>query len=376
MRRAAAVWTLWGFGLGVVSPAWGAVEAAQASPGAAGQSDLTIAHDALPCVVTDLAPMVDAQVAPGPEFERGYVYFKAAGTEDFYYTSMKGPADNLQGVLPRPLPQTKAIDYKVRARDVKEQNKETREYAPPVVPGNACKTKGLPVGKGGAGLTIGLTRQGQDPAPPGFDKRDIAFIILFGGATVTLAQALGGGSSAASGTSGGAAASGKGGISKGVLIGGGAVVAAGAALAISNNRGGGSNSTATPTATATPTRTATPPPTSTPTAVPQFVAAVANWSGPGDVDVQILNAGNQSVGTDLPGGCESTLSRAESVLLQGAPPGTYRVMLSAKSCGTGTPASIATAISVQSNGAPKCANAFLDVPVGGGPVQACTFTLP
>jgi hypothetical protein len=378
MRCAAAVGTLWGFSLGVVSPAWGAV-IGTSSAQAAVQSDLTINHDALPCVVTDLAPQVDAQVAPGPELERGYVYFKAAGTEDFYYTPMKGPADKLEGTLPRPLPQTKAIDYKVRARDVKELTKETREYAPPVVPGNACKTKGMLVGTGGAGLTVGLTREGQEPVPPGFDKRDIAFIILFGGATVTLAQALAGaGGSASGGTAGGTTTSGakKGGVSKGLLIGGAVVVAAGAAVAISNNSGGGSKAAATATATATPTRTATPQPTATPTAVPQFVAAVANWSGPGDVDVQILNAGNQSVGTNLPAGCESTLSRSESVLLQGAPAGTYRVMLSAKTCGTGTPSSIATVVSVQSNGAIKCPNSFLDVPVGGGPIQACSFTLP
>ena len=373
-RRAVAAATLWGFALAVLSPAWAA--AAAQSSAAPGQSDLTINHDALPCMVTDFAPLIDARVAPVPEFERGYVYFKAAGTEDFYYTSMKGPADNLEGVLPRPLPQTKAVDYKVRARDVKEQAKETREYSPPVVPGNACKAKGMAVGSGGAGLTVGLTREGQAPVPPGFDKRDIAFIILFGGATVTLAQAMAGaGGSAAGGATGTSAQTGKGGASKGLLIAGGVAVAAGVGLAIANNSGGSSKA-ATTTATATPTPTATPPPTSTPTAVPQFVAAVANWSGPGDVDVQILNAGSQSVGTNLPSGCESTLSRSETVLLQGAPAGAYRVMLSAKTCGAGTPPSIAVAISVQSNGAPKCPNSFLDVPVGGGPVQACSFSLP
>ncbi len=376
MRRATGLFTLWAFGCGVLgAPAAGAASVlAQGATSAGSQSPLVINHDALPCVVTDLAPMVDAQVAPQPEFERGYVYFKAAGTEDFYYTPMKGPAENLEGVLPRPLPETKAIDYKVRARDVKELTKETREYAPPVVPGNACKTKGLPVGKNGAGLTIGLTREGQNPAPPGFNKRDIAFIILFGGATVTLAAALGGGAGAGGGASSTAAS--KGGVSKGLLIGGGIAVAAGAAIAISNNRGG-SNRTATPTPTSTPTptRTATAAPTFTATAVAQFVAALATWSGPGDVDVQILNAASQSVGTNLPAGCESTASRTESVLLQGAPPGTYQVVLSAKSCGSGTPPTIAVAMSVQSNGVPKCPNTFIDVPVGGS-IPACTFTLP
>ena len=71
---------------------------------------------------------------------------------------------------------------------------------PPVVPGNACKAKGTAVGSEGAGLTIGLTKEGQSPVPPGFNRKDIVFVILVSGATVSLAAALGG-----AGGSGGAA---------------------------------------------------------------------------------------------------------------------------------------------------------------------------
>jgi hypothetical protein len=94
------------------------------------------------------------------------------------------------------------------------------------------------------------------------------------------------------------------------------------------------------------------------------------------VDVQILNPSGQAVGTTLPAGCESTSQRTERVLLQGTiPSGTYQVMLSAKSCGAGTPASIAVVLSVQSSGQPKCSNTFVNVPVGGS-VPGCSFTLP
>jgi hypothetical protein len=177
---------------------------------------------------------------------------------------------------------------------------------------------------------------------------------------VALASALGGG--AAGGGSAGTVAS-TGGVSKGALIAGGAVVAGGAAIAIANS--GGSNNTPTPV----------PSPTPTPTAAFQFVEADATWSGLGDVDVQILNAASQAVGTNLPAGCESTAQRTEHVLLQGPPAGTYRVMLSGKTCGTGTPSSIAVVVSVQSNGQPKCSNTFVNVAVGGS-VTGCTFTLP
>jgi hypothetical protein len=340
----------------------------------AGESPLVIGHDPLGCVTTDMAPLVDAQVAPPPRFDRGYVYFRAAGTEDFYYTPMKGVPQNLEGVLPRPLPEIKAIDYKVRARDVESLNAETKEYTPPVVPGNACKSKGMVVGKDGAGLTIGLTREGQNPVPPGFNRRDIAFVILFSGATVAVAQALQGTSGATTST---AAKAGGGGGGKTALIVGGVVAAGAAAAIIANNTK--SNNTATPTAvpTSTPTATPTATRTATPTLVSQrLIEADAVWSGPGDVDVQIVNASGQSVGTNLPAGCESTAQRSERVLLQGTvPDGTYRVMLTGKGCGAGTPATIAVALTVLSDSGPKCATSFLNVPVAGT-IQGCQFTLP
>jgi hypothetical protein len=339
-----------------------------------GQSPLLIGHDPLGCVTTDMAPLVDAQVAPPPRFDRGYVYFRAAGTEDFYYTPMKGVPQNLEGVLPRPLPEIKAIDYKVRARDVESLNAETKEYTPPVVPGNACKSKGMVVGKDGAGLTIGLTREGQNPVPPGFNRRDIKFVILFSGATVAVAQALQGTSGATTST---AAKAGGGGGGKTALIVGGVVVAGAAAAIIANNNK--SNNTSTPTAVPTSTPTATPTTTRTPTPTPvlqRLIEADAVWSGAGDVDVQIVNAGGQSVGTNLPAGCESTAQRSERVLLQGTvPDGTYRVMLTGKGCGSGTPATIAVALTVLSDSGPKCVTSFLNVPVAQT-IQGCQFTLP
>lgn len=340
------------------------------------ESPIQIAHDPLSCVVTDLAPRIDAGVAPGTIFDKGYVYFKAAGTDDYYYAPMAGKPALITGVLPRPLPETKAIDYYVRATDTQDLAKRTSEFVPPVVPGNACKTsKGVPVGKDGANLTIGLTRAGQDPAPPGFNRRDIAFVILFGGATVTFAEALRARGASTTGSSGGSTSSAKtasgGGLSTGAAIGIGAVVVGAGALVIANNNRNHSN---------TPTPTPTVPPTSTPTPTSsfQFLEADATWSGIGNVDVEIHDPSNQIVGTNLPAGCESTASRTEHVLLQGVlAPGTYRVMLKGSDCsGGGAPASIATALTVvQSGGAPKCTNTFVNVPLGSS-VLGCQFTIP
>jgi hypothetical protein len=310
---------------------------------------IEIQHDPLVCVNTDLAPKVDAVVAPSPQYEKGYVFFKAAGTDDYYYAVMKGPAEKLDAVLPRPLPETKAIDYNVKAYDTDEQSKKKGDYNPPVVPGNACPVKrGVAVdAKKGAGLTIGLTKEGQNPAPPGFRKEDIAFVILFSGAVVSLAAAL---------KSAGTAAGTTGGLSTGAVVAGGVVVA-GAAVGIAVGTG---NKKATPTPT--PLR---------------FVQAEVTWSGLGDVDLQVLNATNQPVGQTFPAGCESAGSRTERVLLEGTAlaNGTYHLALTSKSCGAGTPSQISAVVTVQSESGAKCGSSFVNLPLGAT-TNGCTFTIP
>ena len=367
-HRATAIATLLAFLLTGSAPAAVAVRRAQAAAPAPSaqtpQSSLAIAHDELPCVTTEVAPEVDASVAPPQQFDKGYVYFRAAGTEDFYYAPMKGQPDSLAGMLPRPLPETKAIDYNIKATDVADLFRKTQDYSPPVVPGNACKVKGPAVGPEGAGLTIGLTKEGQNPVPPGFNKKDIKFVILFSGAIVTLAVAI----------KGAGAAAGGGGVSTGALVAGGVVVAgAGIGIGVS---AGKKNPTATPTVppTATPTPTTTPTPTIPPL---HFIIADATWSGEGDVDVRIIDAGGASLGTVIPADCSSVLQRTEHVLLQGAVPnGTYRVTLQGKSCSVSTPAQVAVALSVVSDSVPKCPGAFVNVPTGGAAQVACTFTVP
>lgn len=359
-RRAAALATMLAFVIAFVAPAAPADGAAAQKP----ESPITINHDELKCVTTEIPPQVDAAVAPGPQYEKGYVYFKAAGTEDFYYAPMKGQPENLAGVLPRPLPETKAIDYYVRATDVQDLSKKTQDYSPPVVPGNACKAKGVPPRPQGAGLTIGLTKEGQNPVPPGFNKKDIAYVILFSGATVAIALALKGAAGAAGGG---------GGVSSGVIVAG--VAAAGAAVGIGASRGGKNTPTPpAPTSTPTTTPSATPTPTNPPL---HFIVADATWSGEGDIDILILNASDQSVGSVIPAGCSPTTQRTERVVVNGVVPnGTYRVMITGKSCGGATPPQIAIALSVQSDSIPKCTTGFLNIPVGGAPVLGCTFTVP
>lgn len=222
-----------------------AAPAPQADPvvkrAAPGESPrLSIAHDPLKCLSTEARPLVDARVLPVAEMDQGFVYFRAAGTEDFYYVLMKPKAqDDFMGELPRPMPGIRGIDYFVQALDRQSLPKKTPEYAPPVTDRNVCTdertvTAVVTVTAPREGLTVGLTRAGQNPVPAGFNREDIAKVILVTGTVVTLASALSSGTGAAAG----AAAAGSGGLSTGVVIGiGAAVVAGGIAVAAANSGG-------------------------------------------------------------------------------------------------------------------------------------------
>jgi hypothetical protein len=336
------------------------------TPVAAPESPIDISHDPLACMTPVIAPEVDAGVTPGQDYDRGYVYFRAAGTEDYYYARMEGPPATLAAILPRPLPETRAVDYYLRAYDTAQASRRKGDWTPPVVPGTSCKSKGLPVGPAGAGLTIGLTREGQEPYPPGFNRKDIAKVILFTGAVVAIAEALKASKSAAASSGGGAGAGG--GISTAAAIAGGAALAAGIVAVAANSGDDNPNPTATPTPTVTPTPTIAPL---------RFVEADASWSGAGDVDVRLIGPGGMAVGQTLPAGCESTANRTERVILQAPPNGQYRVELEGKGCsGQAAPATISAVVSVQSDAGQKCASAFVSVPVPGTVTFSCTFTVP
>lgn len=331
----------------------------QAAVTPAAESPIEIAHDPLACMTPIIAPEVDAGVTPGQDYDRGYVYFRAAGTEDYYYARMAGPPATLAAILPRPLPETRAVDYFLRAYDLSQASRRKGDWTPPVVPGTSCKSKGIPVGPAGAGLTIGLTREGQDPYPPGFNRKDIAKIILFSGAVVTVAEAL-----KASKSAGASSGTSTGGISTGVAVAGGAALAAGiVAVAASNDNN--------------PTPTRTPTVTPTPTIPPlRFLEVDASWSGAGDVDVRLIGPSGV-VGQRFPAGCESSANRTERVVLQSPAAGQYRVELEGKACpGAATPSTIAAVVSVQSDAGPKCTSAFVSVPVPGTVTLPCTFGVP
>ncbi len=331
---------------------------------------LSIAHDPLKCLSTEARPLVDARVLPVKEMDQGFVYFRAAGTEDFYYVLMKPRAEvDYVGELPRPMPGIRGIDYFVQALDRESLPKKTPEYAPPVTDRTVCRddrtaTAVVTPSAPREGLTIGLTKSGQNPVPAGFNRNDIAKVILVTGAVVSLSSALSSGTGAAAGS----AAATSGGLSTGAIVGIAAgAVAIGVGVAVAANSGSSDKPNGNPvigSASATPlygsaplqvtaTATASDPDgdpltftwnfgagtatgatasytyqssgtftvsltvsdsrggTATnanvasvkvdPQGTPQYLAGLASWSGEADLDVRIAGPGGIDVATQTGG---------------------------------------------------------------------------
>ncbi|HSB37101.1 MAG TPA: hypothetical protein VLH41_09485, partial [Thermoanaerobaculia bacterium] len=128
------------------------------------ESRLKIDHTPLKCITTQAPPVVEAAVAPAPDLAIGKVYFRAVEAgPDYYYVVLKGPPKGLEGMLPRPEPPTKAIDYYVEAADLSALTRRTPGYLPQVTEDTKCERRPLAaaIPASGAGLTIGLTRAGQ-----------------------------------------------------------------------------------------------------------------------------------------------------------------------------------------------------------------------
>ena len=207
-----------------------------------GQSRLNVVHDPLRCVSATMRPVVDAKVTPQNEMERGYVYFREKGSADFYYVLMTPRPLDVAGELPRPLPGMNGIEYYVQAMDVARSPVATSQYSSALDP--VCSDPRSSAST--AGLTVGLTRECQNPVPPGFNKEDIATVILASGATVSLADAVQA-FNACAGAAGAGAAAGKGataaaatGTSAGAiaLVAGGAALAIAGGFVVANNTGG------------------------------------------------------------------------------------------------------------------------------------------
>jgi hypothetical protein len=197
--------------------------ATPSSTSAASGKPPAIEHTPLTCVKVREHPLVKAGITASSEIERSRVYFKAHQHPDWYYINMQaGEAPSYLALLPQPLPETKAIDYYVYSLDKVLASSRTADFTPEVTQG-ACRPDGAPPRGFDRRITIGATKEGQSPIPPGFARAGIIAFVTLGGERII-------GSALSPGASG--AASSK------LLIGAGVVAAGGAAVLVATQLGG------------------------------------------------------------------------------------------------------------------------------------------
>ena len=92
-----------------------------------------IEHDHVSCLVAGKYPEIQACFDPAESVARARVYFRAAGTQDWFYVDMSREATCFLGVLPRPSGSIEHVDYYVSATDREFVEARTVDYAPLVV---------------------------------------------------------------------------------------------------------------------------------------------------------------------------------------------------------------------------------------------------
>ncbi len=275
----------------------------QASRGETPADAPSVTHAPLECILPESYPQIEASITSPRVVARTRVYFKAHQHPDWYFVDMKAAeAGPFVGLLPRPLPDTQKIDYYVYALDSGFQTSQTPEYDPPVKA--PCRTVGL-AAPPAQGLTIGGTRDGQAPIPPGFNKEGITGFLTAAGVLVSTT------SSAAPVTAGAA----KVGAGK-LLLGAGAAAAATGGVIVATSGGGSSSDQSpqpgpTPTPLPTPTPTPTPGPTPTPTPTPETTPTPQPTPTPKPIDVS-----GSWTGQMASGGCSCLAARLQLDLAQ------------------------------------------------------------
>jgi hypothetical protein len=177
-----------------------------------------IEHSGVGCVVADRFPRLEAKIAAVTGTARVRAYFRAEGTQPWYFVEMKSEAGSWWAALPKPKKSLHRLSYYLEATGAGFETSRTTEYSPTVAQNAGECGSALPVATTAAAARIAVVGPAGAPAvPPGF---------------------AGSGVAATSATGAGAAAAGGKGVSTGLLVGvaaGGAAVAGGVLLATASD---------------------------------------------------------------------------------------------------------------------------------------------
>ena len=157
-----------------------------------------IIHDPIGCLVAGQFPLIDANINPAASVARARVYFKAAGSDDWYYVEMTPAEAGFVGKLPRPKIEASPITYYVQATTTEFGENKTPEIEAIVV----AEAKDCPGDKKVAGIgppgevTVFSAATGSAIAPVGFAAGGLALtagtlaLVLGGAAAIGIGTAV------------------------------------------------------------------------------------------------------------------------------------------------------------------------------------------
>jgi hypothetical protein len=157
-----------------------------------------IHHDPIGCFVAGQFPLIDAGIEPAGSVARARVYFKAAGSENWYYVEMTPAEAGFIGKLPRPKLEASPITYYVQATTTEfGENRTPENDAIVVLEAKDCPGDKKVAGIGPPGeVTVFSAATGAAIAPIGFAAGGLALtagtlaLILGGAAAVGLTTAV------------------------------------------------------------------------------------------------------------------------------------------------------------------------------------------
>jgi hypothetical protein len=223
---------------------WAVAVALVAYGASAASAEVAIGHDGVGCVVAAQFPRFEARLLPADAVSRARLHFRPGGSPHWYSVAMKPEGEVFAGVLPKPKPSLKQIEYYIEVTDTAFGSSRTAEYRPEVASGPlACRDKATALALNAASVLI-EGPAGAPLVPVGFDPAGVVAATPGGGSAPGSGATGGAGTPGATGAGTGSTASGAAGVSggggigtTGLVIGG--VAAAGAGIAIAVAGGGG-----------------------------------------------------------------------------------------------------------------------------------------
>jgi len=110
------------------------------------------------------------------------VYFRATGTEDWYFVELKDTEAGWLAMLPQPESSLQGIDYYVLGTDLAGVDSQTQEYHSIVSSSVSCEDDATSVARSattsGVALVIGIAAYGHDAVPSGFGSQGISKILM------------------------------------------------------------------------------------------------------------------------------------------------------------------------------------------------------